>query len=149
MRINPLVLAAAVSTLAFAEDAPAQSASPGLTPKQVLDMAAANDITDVQEFWFNPHGGWTGVEGFTPKGEWHSLVIDDKGKVVRSGADSGAKPSVSIGAAADAALKNGVAKLRGIWQRDGNWIVVGWDAAEKEVVLMVDGIKGEVKKFGG
>lgn len=148
MRFGSIMFAAAVATAAFAGSASAQS-TPAVTHKQVLDMAAANQIVDVQEFWFNPNGGWTGVEGFSPNGEWFELVVDPQGKIVRSGVDKGPKPTVPLGAAADIALKNGIAKLRGVWRRDSNWVVSGWDSAEKEVTIIVDGAKGEVTKLGG
>lgn len=125
----------------------AQSGPSPVAHGQAIEMAAANKITMPMEFWFDPAVGYTGVEGFGADGNWYELILDKTGKVVRAGTSDTKEPAVKMMAAADAALKNGVSKLEGIWLTGGNWVVRGWDAAEKSTVLMIDGVSGETKKL--
>jgi hypothetical protein len=38
-----------------------------VSPAEVIELASANDIEDVQEFWFNPETGWSGAVGLSPE----------------------------------------------------------------------------------
>jgi hypothetical protein len=144
-----LTLSAAAVALAVCASgsAFAQSASGALSHPQVIELAGQNKITMPMEFWSNPRVGMMGIEGFGADGNWYELVVDTQGKVVRAGPTDSKEPAVKMAAAADAAMKNGIAKLEGLWLSGGNWVAKGMDSAEKEVVLMIDGAKGEVKKL--
>jgi hypothetical protein len=144
MRYTSTVLA--LTMAALATPALAQS-DPSSTYKKALDAAAANQITQPEAFWQSPGGEWSGISGHGADGGWYSVVVDSAGKV-RAGRDEAKKFPVTLAAAAETALKNGIAKFEGVWLRDGKWFVAGADAAGKRAWLLIDGTSGNVEKSG-
>ncbi len=132
-----LVVALLAPTAVWAQD--------GVPLTKALEMAADEQITDVQEFWYNPDSQLTGVEGFGAGGDWHTLVLGADGKIVRSGADANTTPAISLGEAAEAAMGDGIARLHGVYLRDGKWIVQGWTDSDESRTVVVDGTSGEVE----